>query len=310
MPSSSYTIEVQNDLIVLHHNSNVNQPIQIELTDRPSSHPVIKWAGGKQWLSIAAKQLLPPNWNGRYYETFLGGAAFFFAINPRKATISDLNQELITTYKAIRDEPEKVIQLLRTYSYNEKFFYEMREKEPRKPHTIAARLIYLNRTCWNGLYRVNGEGKFNTPFGRYDNPTICDEERINNASKVLQNAELRDGNFQEIVSNAEPGDFAYFDPPYITGHQNNGFLKYNKNLFSWSDQENLAKCAIKLAKKGVHVLVSNADYPAVITLYKGFYYYRATRRSSIGGVVTSRGVITEALLSSYPLLGYKTEVVQ
>jgi DNA adenine methylase len=310
MGLSTYTIEVQNETIVLHADSTLKCPIQIEITHRPSAYPIVKWAGGKRWLALAAKQLLPLDWSGRYYETFLGGAAFFFAIQPSQATISDLNQELITTYKAVRDEPEKVIQILRTYPYDEEFYYNLRNTEPRKPHTIAARFIYLNHTCWNGLYRVNSEGRFNTPFGRYENPTICDEERLYTASRVLRRTRIKDGNFHGIVSEAQPGDFAYFDPPYITGHQNNGFLEYNKNLFSWADQERLARCAIQLAQRGVHVLVSNADYPAVITLYKGFYYYRVRRRSLIGGQVRSRGVITEALLSSYPLLGYKTEVVQ
>lgn len=305
-----FTIEVQSEYLLLHLDSNPDQPIQIEITERPSTYPILKWAGGKQWLAVAAKQLLPRDWRGRYYETFLGGGAFFFAVQPDQATISDLNEELITTYKAVRDEPERVVQLLRTYPYDEEFYYNLRAKEPRKPHTIAARFLYLNHTCWNGLYRVNAQGEFNTPFGRYDNPTICDEERINNASEALQPVQIEDGSFQNIVSTAQPGDFAYFDPPYITGHQNNGFLKYNKNLFSWADQESLARQAIQLSNAGVYVLVSNADYPAVVSLYKGFYCYRAKRNSLIGGQTRSRGVITEALLSNYPLLGYETEVVQ
>jgi len=310
MPPPIYTIEVQNEFILLHPDSNFNKTIQIEITERPSAHPVLKWAGGKQWLALAANQLLPPDWRGRYHETFLGGGAFFFAVQPNQATISDLNQDLIMTYKAIREEPERVIRLLRTYPYDEEFYYTLRATEPRKAHTIAARFLYLNHTCWNGLYRVNSEGRFNTPFGRYVNPTICDEERINSASEALQHAEIKDGSFQNIVSTAQHGDFVYFDPPYITGHQNNGFLKYNKNLFSWADQESLARYAIQLTKAGVHILVSNADYPAVVNLYKGFYYYRAQRQSLIGGQPRSRGVITEALLSNYPLLGYETKVIQ
>src|SRR5205085_8813839 len=204
-------------------------------TERPSAYPIVKWAGGKRWLAAAAKHLLPADWSGRYHETFLGGGAFFFAVEPGIATISDLNQELITTYQAVREEPEKVIRLLRTYPYDEEFYYALRNTEPRKPHTIAARLIYLNHTCWNGLYRVNSKGRFNTPFGRYDNPTICDEERIYNASRALQAAQVKDGQFQEMVVTTQAGDFIYFDPPYITGHQNNGFLNYNKHLFSWAD---------------------------------------------------------------------------
>ncbi len=122
MAFSTYTIEMQNECLFLHPDLSTDQSVKIDITDRPLAYPIVKWAGGKRWLALAAKQLLPPNWDGRYYETFLGSGAFFFALQPNQATISDLNQELITTYKAIRDEPEKVIQLLHTYPYNKDFY--------------------------------------------------------------------------------------------------------------------------------------------------------------------------------------------
>ena len=211
-----------------------------EAKEQPSSSealPIVKWAGGKRWLTAHIKQIKPPKWNGHYFEPFVGGGAFFFALQPTRATLSDKNDDLITTYRAIADDANIVIRLLRTYPYEENFYYQLRDRNPRSEHAIAARFLYLNKTCWNGLYRVTNEGKFNTPFGRYDNPTICDEGRIHAASKLLRKATLLSGDFEKSIAKAGRGDFVYFEPPYITGHQNNGFLKYNSQLFSWSDQE-------------------------------------------------------------------------
>ena len=273
------------------------------------TRPVFKWAGGKQWLAGAGPHLLPKNFSGRYYEPFFGGGAMFFAIKPSLATLSDSNESLILTYDALRSDTEGVIRLLSTYPHTKRFFYSIRERSPRSPRRLAAQFLYLNRTCWNGLYRVNRDGKFNTPFGRFQNPSICDRDRLRSAAQVLRRVQLRAGDFEEATSKAKLGDFAYFDPPYITGHRHNGFLKYNASLFSWTDQQRLAQYVRKLADSGVHVLVSNADHPKVVGLYKGLYYYRVARRSAIGSKVSSRGRVVEALLSSYPLLGCKSEII-
>jgi len=272
----------------------------------PAAKPVLKWAGGKQWLAPAAQLLMPPNFVGRYWEPFLGGGALFFALSPKRATLSDKNEELIHTYTALRDDPEAVVDLLRRHRYKYRFYYRTRKRVPRSPQGTAARMIYLNRTCWNGLYRVNRKGQFNTPFGRFVNPTICARDRIDVAAGKLSQAQLRVGDFAEIVKEAEPGDWVYLDPPYITGHRNNGFLKYNAQLFTWADQKRLAQCAKTLVEKGVNVMVTNADHGRVASLYAGFHYYRLTRTSLVG-VGSSRGTVTEALLSSYPILGYESE---
>jgi len=276
---------------------------------QPAIKPVVKWAGGKQWLAPAAPHLIPEKLAGRYYEPFLGGGAIFFAVEPALATLSDRNGVLITMYHALRNDTDAVIQLLSRYPHSEDFYYQIRARSPRSQCSIAARLLYLNRTCWNGLYRVNREDKFNTPFGRFKNPTICDRERLFQAAHLLRRARLRVGDFETIVAEAKSGDFVYFDPPYITGHKHNGFLKYNAPLFSWADQKRLARFALDLVKAGVHVLVSNADHPTVVGLYEGFNYYRVTRQSLIGGDASSRGEVVEALLSSYPLLGCDSEVI-
>jgi DNA adenine methylase len=268
----------------------------------------VKWAGGKQWLSSAASDLAPPGRYGRYYEPFLGGGSFFFSLQPKSASLSDKNGELITAYRAIRENPEGVINLLQTFPYQKGFYYRLRGSAGKSPVSIAARLIYLNRTCWNGLYRVNSKGEFNTPFGQYSNPTICDPERIRAVARVLRRVEIRIADFAAAVARARGGDFVYFDPPYVTRDTQNSFLHYNSQLFSWSDQERLSSLSKSLATRGVHILVSNTDHPGVVRLYKGFYYYRVKRRSLIGGQTNSRGTVTEALFSSYPLLGHDSEV--
>jgi DNA adenine methylase len=274
----------------------------------PLIKPVLKWAGGKQWLAPAARLLVPPDFDGRYWEPFLGGGAFFFALSPKRATLSDRNEELIQTYTALRNDSEAVVELLRRHQYKYRFYYRTRKRVPRSPQGVAARMIYLNRTCWNGLYRVNREGQFNTPFGDFVNPTICDRDRLDAAARKLSRAQLRVGDFAEIVTEAQRGDWVYLDPPYITGHRNNGFLKYNAQLFTWADQKRLARCAMTLVENGVHVLVTNADHRRVISLYPGFRYYRLTRTSLVG-IGSSRGLVTEALLSSYPILGHESEKV-
>lgn len=305
---SPYVFEVRSDCLIVRERLNGAVLKRIEL-ERPAVEPVVKWAGGKQWLAWAAPFLTPDRWKGHYYEPFAGGAAFFFALEPGHATIADRNQELVSTYRALRGDVEGVIRLLRSYPHDAEFYYRLRARTPQTPRALAARFLYLNKTCWNGLYRTNQWGKFNTPAGRFKNPTICDVPRLTEAARLLKRPTLRHGDFEVTVAEAAPGDFVYFDPPYITGHQNNGFLKYNKHLFSWDDQKRLAKVARQLAARGVHVLVSNADHQAVLPLYEGLYFYRALRRSAISGTIDSRGVVSEALLSSYPLLGYQSEVL-
>jgi DNA adenine methylase len=296
--SRSIILKLSSGRLIISNGSGI---VRHEPIIQPSVRPVVKWPGGKQWLAVAAPHLAPAEWKGRYFEPFVGGGAFFFALEPGRATLSDCNEELILTYRAIRDDPEGVIRLLSRYPYNKSFYYRMRGLSPRSDCGIAARFLYLNRTCWNGLYRVNEKGEFNTPFGRFVRPTICDEERIRLAAKLLRRARLRVGDFDQVIADAARGDFVYFDPPYTTGHQHNGFLKYNAALFSWPDQKRLARAATCLAGAGVHVLVSNANHPAVIRLYTGFCRYKVIRKSLISGNLASRGVITEVLLSSYPL---------
>lgn len=271
------------------------------------TRPFLKWTGGKQWLGALAPLLLPPDFSGRYYEPFLGGGSVFFALGTPRASISDANVELVHAYLGVQQCPEAVIDVLRTYPNDREFFLHMRAARPRALHTKAARIIYLNKTAFNGMYRVNLRGEFNVPFGRYTRNTICDADRIRAASEALQGVSIGVGDFQRRVARAESDDFVYLDPPYITGHRNNGFLKYNAPLFSWGDQQRLARTAMRLRDRGVHVVVSNSDHRDVTCLYEGFRRYVVERNSLIGGRGSTRGMTQEVLLTSSELLGAETE---
>lgn len=271
--------------------------------------PFLKWAGGKKWFRGQFQELMPPDFQGTYYEPFLGGGSFFFDLDVGQGVLSDLNEELIEVYKAIKEDVGAVIKEVRKYRYSKEEYYAVRNKRPRTAHTKAARFIYLNRTCWNGLYRVNSNGEFNVPFGRYKNPLICDAENLRRVSRCLQNVTLQCCDFETSVEECTTGDCVYFDPPYITGHRDNGFHMYNNRLFSWDDQKRLRRVSDNLRKQGVHVLVSNADHPNILRLYSDFYRYRTRRQSLIGGIGSKRGEITEALISSFPVDHWKLEEI-
>lgn len=302
MGPASATLRVEPGRTVLRATDGDDLLLQRE----PVARPFLKWTGGKQWLAAVAPDLVPGEFIGRYFEPFLGGGSMFFALGRSRASLSDANEELIQAYVGVRDAPEKVIDALRTYPYERNFFERLRRAAPRTPHTRAARLIYLNKTAFNGMYRVNLQGEFNVPFGRYANPTICNEERLLEASAALEGTKLRACDFEAGCVRARKGDVVYFDPPYITGHRNNGFLKYNAPLFSWQDQQRLARLALRLADRGVLVLVSNSDHFDVVALYSGFLKYTIERNSLIGGTGSTRGTAQEALLSSVPLRGVAT----
>ena len=265
--------------------------------------PFLRWAGGKQWLARAMPVLAPASYEG-YFEPFLGGGSIYFSLQPATAYLSDINAELIRTFRAIRDQPQRVIANLKRWKYDRQVFEAVRSLQTRTEPSSAARFIYLNRTAFNGIYRVNRQGQFNVPFGDFANPQICNTRRLDICSRALNETKLIEAlDFEDAVFKAERGDFVYFDPPYITGHNNNGFVKWNSQLFSWADQERLASLARQLTHRGVHVLVSNADHPAVTELYDGFHRYRLERASQIGGLPSRRRRVTEILASSYPIQG-------
>lgn len=263
--------------------------------------PFLKWTGGKQWLAPLAELLRPHAFSGTYYEPFLGGGALFFALAPRQAVLGDLNRQLVTTYEAVRDDVAAVIKLLSGYPHDRSFYDQIRMARPQASARVGARLVYLNKTAFNGMYRVNAAGEFNVPFGRYARPTICPSDRLWAANAALQCVELKCADFATTVGRPEAGDLVYLDPPYITGHQNNGFRKYNARLFAWEDQERLASRANELRDRGVYVLISNADHPAILDLYRGWHVLRIERNSLINADVGGRGPVSEVVFSNYAL---------
>lgn len=240
--------------------------------------PFLKWAGGKRWFCDVIHQFLPISFN-HYFEPFLGGAAVFFHLAPRSATLSDINEELINTYVQVRDNPPTVISGLRALRVNKKTYLHVRGHVPDSGVDRAIRFIYLNKTAFNGLYRVNRSGHFNVPFAGNQGRSVFDEAGIRSAASLLAGLTIVHQDFERSFSQAKRGDLIYCDPPYTVRHNNNGFIRYNEGLFTWNDQERLAIAARKAVERGVYVLVSNAQHSSLRRLYKGFVVFTQSRAS-------------------------------
>jgi len=265
--------------------------------------PFLKWVGGKRQLISELMKHVPEKLRGdaRYYEPFVGGGALFFngALGCHLATLSDTNDRLIRTYKGIRDEAEGVIGLLKTYPYDQEFFYKIRtvDIDAKSDLEVAAWFIYLNKSCFNGLYRVNRKNGFNVPFGSYVNPTICDDVNLRACSRALQEVRLLSADFEFVVADAKRGDFVYFDPPYIPLSATSSFTSYTSVGFGIEDQTRLRDVALKLKKRGVHVLLSNSSAPLVHELYAdGFEIHEVSATRSINSKAEGRGAIKELVI--------------
>ena len=234
-----------------------------------------------------------------YFEPFLGGGSLFFALRPARSVLSDCNAHLISTYKAVRNTPRSLIDRLEAMSNNEVTFAALRKEVPANQIDIAVRFLYLNRTAFAGMYRVNRAGGFNVPFGGYTDRRLAQPERLVAASAALKKAQLYRRDFAAVELDAVSGDLVYLDPPYVTGHMNNGFVRYNEHLFTWGRQIELAEMAGRLSKKGVHVLVSNSAHADVIALYPEFNQLLVNRRDQLSRDVSRRGLAPEVLLSSF-----------
>jgi len=263
-------------------------------SDSVGSAPLLKWPGGKRALLPQLRKVLPQSFR-TYYEPFAGGAALFFDLKPESAVLSDTNSDLIECYRMVRDDPESVIAILGSLRNTREDYYAVRSWRPSDGAGGAARLIYLMTLAFNGIYRVNRRGEFNVPYGRKGHLVPGDPERIRAASAAFRHAQLTAGDFETVVSHAGPGDFLYLDPPYTVFQPNNGFLKYNKGIFSWEDQARLAEVASRLSQNGCQVLVSNADHPSIRALYDGFCCHRVRRPSVIAAASEHRGQVTECL---------------
>jgi DNA adenine methylase len=274
--------------------------------------PFLKWAGGKGQLLADFERYYPSRRAVKgYIEPFLGSGAVFFhvqaVLNPDRMVLTDCNSELINAFAAVREDVEKLIELLAEHKKRhdqggESYFYKIRNES--LPATLsdtarAARLIYLNKTCFNGLYRVNSKGLFNVPFGRYANPTLCDPEALREASKRLQPAKLGVGHFRDVLTSAKKGDFVYFDPPYHPLSGTAYFTSYTEGSFGEEDQRELAQVFRTLAKNGCRVMLSNSDTPLIRELYEDFEIAQVLARRNINSRGERRGKIPELVVTSY-----------
>ncbi len=269
---------------------------------RVKARPFIKWAGGKSQLLPEMAKLFPPKDQiNRYFEPFLGGGAVFFHLQHPKSYLSDTNKDLVELYETVKNNVEKLIKALKPHKNEHDYFYEVRAQNPAdlSPIERAARFIYLNKTCFNGLYRVNSKGGFNVPFGRYKNPAICDEEALRSASAALKNAKISHGEFHSVLSKAKTTDFIYFDPPYQPLSKTSSFTSYTVNGFGENEQRDLAKTYKELANRGCFVMLSNSDAPLIRELYKDFFLYEIQASRAINSKADGRGKITELLIINY-----------
>lgn len=264
--------------------------------------PFLKWAGGKGQLLTQLLPLMPaPEQIARYHEPFIGGGAVFFALAPARAVISDLNPELVVCYQVIRREVEALIAELSRHVYEKEHYYSVRAQEPAALSAVerAARFIFLNRTCFNGLHRVNRKGQFNVPFGRHANPTICDAENLRAVARSLRHTEVEHAPFQRVLEHARAGDFVYFDPPYQPISATSSFTAYTAHAFGPAEQAELAQVFRTLDRRGCRVMLSNSNAEFIRALYAGFEVREVLATRAINRDATKRGPIAELLVRNF-----------
>ena len=273
----------------------------IQIPKETSPRPFLKWAGGKSRL---IQQYIPyfPKSYKNYYEPFLGGGAVFFYLQPSTAILTDINAELINTYCCVRDHVEELISLLKEHKirHDKDYYYSIRNHSGGTGIEKAARIIYLNKTCFNGLYRVNSQGKFNVPLGRYENPNICSEVLLKAASEALSTSKIKQTDFVDVLNYATSSDdFIYFDPPYYPVSETSYFTAYSSYRFAEDQQVKLKDVFEKLAGRGVKVMLSNSDCEFIRNLYSSFHIHTISASRAINSNAKKRGKITELLVTSY-----------
>ncbi|MDR2418372.1 MAG: DNA adenine methylase [Treponema sp.] len=272
--------------------------------------PFLKWAGGKRQLLPAIRKCLPAHINNyTYYEPFLGAGAVFFELQPQKAVINDLNTQLIMTYMVIKGHVEALIKLLNDYQNKNirYYFYQTRnlDRDPQKFERLsdtekAARLIFLNKTCFNGLYRVNSKGLFNVPYGNYKNPVICEESVLRQISSYLNTNDISIINydFEIAVVDVDKHSFVYFDPPYHSPDKTN-FTRYHADGFGEAEQERLRNVFVRMAKQGAKCLLSNSDTDFIRELYKDYEILPVQAKRAINSNTRGRGFVNEVLIKNW-----------
>ena len=268
--------------------------------------PFLKWVGGKGKLARQLSLLYPPGVElMRHVEPFMGGGALFFARSPKRALLCDINRDLVLTYCAVRDEVELVLRHLRQLAktHGEETYYQARERYNARAHAStaerAALFIYLNKTCFNGLYRVNKSGHYNVPMGRYAKPAIADEVTLQAASARLARADIRCTPFESLVAEARPGDFVYMDPPYEPVSRTANFTAYAQDGFTQADQTRLRDIYRELDRRGSKLMLSNSDAPFIRELYRGYQIDEVFAARAVSCDPLKRGQVTEIVVRNY-----------
>lgn len=265
--------------------------------DKPSDFkckPFLRWPGGKRWLIPTLIPLIANRKINTYIEPFLGGGAVYFSLLPSKAILSDINKELIETYQVVKSTPHHLLSTLEKMPVNRCHYYEIRSEYYKLKVERAARLLYLNRLAFGGMYRVNRQGKFNVPFGGDRTLDILwSANLIVNASKALRSANLYNADFEEVINLASRGDLVYCDPTYTVAHNDNGFQRYNENIFSWTDQERLARACFNAVRRGVYIIMSNASHKTVKELYSPFKPITVERYTGVSRLNKGRRQVKE-----------------
>lgn len=263
--------------------------------------PVLRWAGGKNWL-IKHLQLEIKSLNYKnYHEPFFGGGSIFFSmIDSKKAFLSDSNAELINFYKVLKSSQKELLDKISSFPQNKNFYYKIRSESFDEKVMRAARFLYLNKTCFNGLYRVNSSGLFNVPYGNKKFDLNLLSNNCYKASQKLKKAELSKIDFQDALKKVNKGDLVFFDPPYTVTHNKNGFISYNEKIFSFSDQVKLANILDEVDRKGAFFILTNANHEVIKGLYSKKYKINSlSRRSLIGGKNAIRGTYSEILVKNF-----------
>ena len=266
-------------------------------------NPFLKWPGGKRWLAKTINGIAPQQYSN-YFEPFLGGGAVFFSLAPQSGVISDINSELVNLYTVMRDSPfllkEQMVRHHRLH--NNEYYYDVRAAQYFDPVEKAARFLYLNRTCYNGMYRVNRQGQFNVPIGTKNDCTY-DIDLFEEYSTALKKVRIAVSDFADTIHQATAGDLIFADPPYASPQkQRTNFLKYNDKLFTWNDQMRLHQSLLDAKKRGADIILTNANYHEIRDIYaqSDFYITEVARSSNIAGIAEKRTMVSELLITSFP----------
>jgi DNA adenine methylase len=289
--------------IAVHASAAVDAPVISDSQPATTAQPFVKWAGGKRSLLNSIRPLLPREFRN-YYESFVGGGALFFAMADRitQAYLSDNNLDLVITYQVIKKDPTHLIARLKEYAggHSSEQYYRVRDEEPQDHLEVAARFIYLNKTCFNGLFRVNKSGKFNVPMGDYKKPNIVNEENLLACHQLLQRAIITFHPYNEIDPRPQAGDFCYLDPPYHPT-TDDSFTAYTKESFTEQNQNELRDFALELHRAGVYVMLSNSKTKFIENLYsdKAFHLHTVQAPRMVNCKPSARGAVDEYLITNY-----------